>query len=829
MAKKSPEQIAEELIEEARRTGYDELDLDGVGLTSLPESIGRLVQLEILALSRNQLTTLPDSIGRLSQLQTFSASDNKLTALPDSIGRLSQLRELYLSENQLSALPDSIGQLSQLRQLYVSENQLTTLPETVGELSDLRRLHLVDNELTELPESITRLSRLEKLFLHGNDALGIPPEILGPTWIDEAFDEKKPAKPADIIEYYFRTRREARRRLNEAKILIVGQGAVGKTSLVKMLVHNQKCKEDEPQTEGINIEKWPLECKGPGDDQASSIRLNVWDFGGQEIMHATHQFFLTRRSLYILVLDARKGENESNIHYWLKIIQSYGGDSPVLIVTNKHEPPTHLDLNEKRLSLDYEPNVKGFFKVSCMTGSGIPALRAAIAEQIGTLPHVFNALPATYFAVKEKLEAMAQDEELVEIGRYKALCREHGVGKESEQNRLIRFLHDLGGVLNFDNPDDPYQLRDVNIFNPEWVTDGVYTIINSAEIVQAGGVLETNRLGRILDKKRYPPERHGFIVDMMRKFELCFDFPDAPGERLLIPELLNPNEPDLDWNTADALNFEYHYPVLPRGVVCRFIVRMQRNLTDKPTYWRSGVLLQIDKNRALVRSDSDKGRMYISAVGPRNGRRAALSVIRDTFSAIHATIPKLGAQEKVPLPDKPSVVVDYQHLLNLEERGIETYPPEGADREYSVEKLLNDIEEKSKRITERERRRGERMTGVKETPPHFVEGREHEVADAERPKIRLGRLAGVTLLFLFTFAVLIGGLALVSKYVDSAAAMTTITIAGILFAIIFFAFLALFTRAFGEATTERIIEKILGKVPVLKGWAGANPNRDDEK
>ncbi|WP_347242416.1 hypothetical protein [Nostoc sp. FACHB-888] len=27
------------------------------------------------------------------------------------------------------------------------------------------------------------------------------------------------------------------------------------------------------------------------------FRVNIWDFGGQEIYHATHQFFLTRRSL----------------------------------------------------------------------------------------------------------------------------------------------------------------------------------------------------------------------------------------------------------------------------------------------------------------------------------------------------------------------------------------------------------------------------------------------------------------------------------------------------------------------------------------------------
>jgi hypothetical protein len=45
-------------------------------------------------------------------------------------------------------------------------------------------------------------------------------------------------------------------------------------------------------------------------------------------MHATHQFFLSKRSLYILVLDGRK---EEDAEYWLKHIESFGGDSPVLM------------------------------------------------------------------------------------------------------------------------------------------------------------------------------------------------------------------------------------------------------------------------------------------------------------------------------------------------------------------------------------------------------------------------------------------------------------------------------------------------------------------
>ena len=58
--------------------------------------------------------------------------------------------------------------------------------------------------------------------------------------------------------------------------------------------------------------------------------LNIWDFGGQEIMHSTHQFFFTKRTVYILVVNARQNENKDKTEKWLKRIESFGGDSPVI-------------------------------------------------------------------------------------------------------------------------------------------------------------------------------------------------------------------------------------------------------------------------------------------------------------------------------------------------------------------------------------------------------------------------------------------------------------------------------------------------------------------
>jgi internalin A len=74
----------------------------------------------------------------------------------------------------------------------------------------------------------------------------------------------------------------------------VGQGSVGKTSLVNQLIDGT-FNPNESQTDGLTVREWGVHVN------AKDVRLNVWDFGGQEIYHATHQFFLTKRSLYLLV------------------------------------------------------------------------------------------------------------------------------------------------------------------------------------------------------------------------------------------------------------------------------------------------------------------------------------------------------------------------------------------------------------------------------------------------------------------------------------------------------------------------------------------------
>ena len=635
-------------------------------LKSLPFEIGQLTNLTTLNIKANQLTSLPAEIGQLNNLTGLYLHYNQLTSLPTQIGWLNNLNDLNLRSNLLTNLPAAIGQLNNLIMPDLNSSQLTNLPAEIGQLTNLTTLDLSYSQLTNLPAEIGQLTNLTTLDLLGSQ-LPIPPEIL-----------QRIREPAIIINYYLQLQVEQRKPLNEAKMLLVGQGSVGKTSLVKRLLENN-FDAHENKTEGISIRSWQVKCND------ENIRLNVWDFGGQEIMHATHQFFLTKRSLYLLVLDARLGEEENRLEYWLKIIQSFGDNSPVIVVGNKIDQHP-LDIDRRGLHGKYD-NIKGFIETSCQDGSGIDKLRVLIAQEVDNLDHVHDPFPLPWFEIKKKLAEMEQD--YIPYSKYEDICELEGITTELNQVTLISFLHDLGIVLNFR---DAPRLEETNVLNPEWITNGVYRILNdNALITQYRGILELGMLSRILDRNRYPRNKHMFILDIMRKFELCFPLEGYSDRRFLIPDLLSKEEPATgDWNN-DTLAFQYQYNVLPGSIISRFIVRMH-HYADKKTWWRSGIVLKHRENRALVKSDREDKKMFIWISGSQPTRRELLAMIRSQFDAIHDTIKGIIAEEKVPLPERPDVVMDYQDLLDMEAAGEETFFAPKLKTKLNVKELLDGVE-----------------------------------------------------------------------------------------------------------------------------------------
>lgn len=546
---------------------------------SYAEPLKELKHLRILRLGGNSLTNI-DFLENLTSLHELNLTNNKITNI-ESIRHLKSLVSLDLGFNNLTNV-DCLNELVNLTNLGLYNNKITNI-EFLKDLTELTRLFIYSNELTNL-ESITNLTKLADLDIHTNPLKNLnfltKFKNLRMLWIDssqlknspEAFvslrektnlngilvwhkGKLRPIPPEflteletgqELLNYFESITKEETRELNEIKVLVVGEASVGKSSLIERLVNNRYNTKRNP-TEGIVITKnWKVKING------REVQPNVWDFGGQEIMHATHQFFLTRRSLYILLLDSTVDEEANRINYWLEKIKILGGQSPVIIVKNKVDLKS-LALNQKGLTENY-PNIKGFYDVSCENGDGIETIKQKLFEEIGKVEGIHDQLPKTWFDVKEALEC--KDVDYISYQTYQEICQQKGVDKEDE-DKLIGTLHNLGIVLNFRKDD---LVRDeTNVLNPQWVTEGVYKIINSPKLFESKGVLSLKMLEEILVGDKYPYEKQKFIVKMMEKFELCFEIPDERNQ-FLIPDLLSKDTLDTgDWEKS--LHFEFHYNI----------------------------------------------------------------------------------------------------------------------------------------------------------------------------------------------------------------------------------------------------------------------------
>jgi internalin A len=558
-----------------------------------------------------------------SKERYLDLSNCNITELPEGLISHHWLYYLNISKNPITSLALPAG-LPYLKALFAQQ----TLVSDVEPLSDLKCIELLelsDTKVTDLSPLIKMIEnglavslnmrRLENkgLFLAGSPLTHPPTEIV------------KQGKNA--ILNYLGEMKSGKDRLYEAKVLIVGEGDAGKTSLLTRLYKpNDPLPMTRETTRGISIHRHHFTSHNGRD-----FRLNVWDFAGQEILTATHQFFLTRRSLYVLVDSTRqnaKSVSDKGFKDWLEMVDVISGHSPVLIFQNEvGDRSKAIDLAGIKGQWD---NVKELHAGNLEHPQAADKIRTAIEYYSSTLPHIGEELPARWIKVRADIETRAKKVPYITQQDYFEIYARHLDFDRVRALHLSRYLHDLGVFLHFQ--DDPLLCRSVILQN-QWATDAVFRLLEDERIKEKGRFKQED-YQRLWHDPAYG-DMHPELLALMKNFELCYELRDENTPTWLIPQLLSPEKPKqpFEWRQRGDTVVQYKYDFLPKGLISRLIVRLHRYVSRPAMAWWTGALFESETTNVLVELLSDGSSIELRARGPE--RRALLNVVTADLDALN--------------------------------------------------------------------------------------------------------------------------------------------------------------------------------------------------
>lgn len=527
--------------------------------------------------------------------------------------------------------PESLGRLKQLTRLVLPWNQLTLVPDSLGRLSQLIHLDLYGNKLDTLPASV---GSLEKVKMFGLDENPLNPELAAA--YKQGFD---------TVKAYLRAKAEDQIVLNEAKLILIGEGEVGKSCLLDAL-------QGEPfqkhlSTHGIEIK--PVRVTHTGDDGSETeISLNTWGFGGQKVYRPTHQMFFTAPAVYLVVWKPREGPQQGAVEFLIETILSRAGnDARILVITTHGGPGQRLrDLPQQELRDRFGNSIVGFLSVdsepdgydkddeSTWNGprKGIDELKSRIAEIAAGLPGMGREVPASWKNVLTALQERGKDMPWITYKNFQDLCRPHKVSHELAA-LYAGMLKQLGYIIHYrqDGEDNDQGLGQYMILRPDYLAKAISFVLDDQTTRDQHGLITHERLSDLWSKPPYDheygysEELHELFRKLMEQFDLSYEVAhdsaaQDPKPTSLIAQLVDENPPELpDWSDTpleaedekkqicQIVEKDGDKSASAEGLFYRLIARLHRYSLGKANHdvsvhWQYGLMLEDAHNgRALLR------------------------------------------------------------------------------------------------------------------------------------------------------------------------------------------------------------------------------------
>ncbi|MEQ9623859.1 COR domain-containing protein [Coleofasciculus chthonoplastes] len=592
----------------------------------------------------------------------------------------------------------------------LGKNQITEIPECIGQLANLDLLNLANNKITDIPECIAQLTNLQKLDLDNNPLTPI---------LKSAYQSG-----LNELKAYLRSIQEPEQReeFYEAKLVLVGEGGVGKTTLLKALTGKDP-QTNEPTTHGVDIAIQALHLPHPHKENVE-IKLNSWDFGGQEVYRVTHQFFFSKRSVYLLVWEPRRGVQQCQVEDWLKLLQMRVGDEArVIIVSTYCQSGQHIARIDKPvLKRDFGDMIVGFHEVDSLvddpaTGEkvGIAQLKQIIAETAQNFDQMGVVLNKAWRESRDEL--LAIDKPRISYTKFTTVCATHGLNDIATKT-LADLMHDLGYIVYYSEDE---RLQDDVVLQPEWLTKAIGFVLEDRTTQNMDGILSDNRLLEVWwnhpadGKTRYPSELYPFFLRLMEKYDVSYRLED--GTASIVAQHVPQIRPNLPWlpeeepaNNRRRIATVCVMEESPPGLIPWMIVRThdyiyQRHEPDGKTHrlhWQKGMFLRNKTHgEAMLELRDRELHLYTEAVWPEY----FTNILQQTLQKlISDTWPGLEGRYyfAVPCPTKNQGKAcmgrfEIGALRQFLEEGDTHYPCQFCRTRHKIVDLLFGLEEEDTR------------------------------------------------------------------------------------------------------------------------------------
>jgi internalin A len=618
-------------------------------------ALAGLTSLQSLNLSScRQLSGDLSALAGLTSLRSLNLSRClQLSGDLSPLAGLTSLQSLNLFAcRQLSGELSPLAGLTSLRSLNLSHClQLSGDLSPLVSIISLRWLHLTGwNQLTNL-RPLTGLRCLQSLDL--SDCLSMrrfaPLESLLPTLEHLCLYRCKPDDlPAEICSQYehqnvlnkirahYEDLKSGQRIDAEVKVLFLGNGGVGKTQVCRRL-RDLAFDPNIPTTHGIQLGQTTAEL----NDFPEPVRLNLWDFGGQDIYHGSHALFLNGQVIFLVLwtpaLEQGGTYQESGLtlrrrplSYWLDYLRAFGGtQASVLIVQSQCDTRDERILHPPAPVDDFP--FHRYTEVSARTGLNLGILKESIKEAVRD--HFDRRPPPPIgvgrLKVRDRLRQMLEEDQkrapekqkhrLLERKEFDRICEE--IGGVSDPPALLDFLHNNGVIFY-----RPGLFGGRIVLDQNWALEAIYALFDRKKILpllRGYGRFSRADLEALI-WLNYTPEEQNVFLGMMEDCGICFRVRELPrasedendGEdyedewEYIAPELL-PKWSDVQEQLLGRLRDDppdatatARYAFLHEGILRGYLSELGEHAGDAAIYWKYGCWFYEQKTRSQVLIES---------------------------------------------------------------------------------------------------------------------------------------------------------------------------------------------------------------------------------